>query len=785
MEIAKPVVRGASAKIMKSILFVGVLALAAISSAGQEPQLPAPLAEPALQKLLGFEYADAEEWAGAWRGGPAGTVRFENASMRSGTGAVVIERGADAGGEFSALTTRLPVAFEGSRVELTGFLKTEAVVGRGALWLRSDSDGGVLAIDNMAAQRLDGTTEWREFSVRVPLSSDAKWLAFGALLEGTGKLEVDDLRLLVDGSPIWRAQPRKPREETVLDRDREFDGGSKISLSALTAAQVENLAMLGRVWGFLKYHHPAIVAGERHWDYDLFRVLPAVLAASDREAWQAVLVRWIDGLGQLASAATVTPAEEGELHLRPESAWLGDVTLLGADLSARLRAIHACRAGAAGQFFVALRPGVGNPDFRRELYYSKVELPDPGFQLLALFRYWNAIRYWFPYRNLIEGDWDAVLREFVPRVAFAADRDAYRLAMLALAERVGDSHAGLPGWFEAKPPVGNLALPVRVRFVEGQATVAERFRTPQEVACPLEPGDVIEALDGVAVEELLRRWRPYYPASNEPTKLRNLARVLTKGKEATVQVAIRRGTERRSLSATRVPLDALPARDYTRDLPGDAFRLLSPDVAYLKLSGVRGLDLKDCIARAAGTKGMIVDISNYPAAFVVFTLGGHFVTQPTEFARFTVGDLAEPGAFRFTKSLALPPLAPTYAGKLVVLLDEISQSNAEYTAMALRAAPGAKVIGSTTAGADGNVSDIPLPGGLHSSISGIGVFYPDKRPTQRVGIVPDIEVRPTVEGIRAGRDEVLEAAWREILGADADLEPLRALVRQSANEKTP
>jgi C-terminal processing protease CtpA/Prc len=93
----------------------------------------------------------------------------------------------------------------------------------------------------------------------------------------------------------------------------------------------------------------------------------------------------------------------------------------------------------------------------------------------------------------------------------------------------------------------------------------------------------------------------------------------------------------------------------------------------------------------------------------------------------------------------------------------VSQSNAEYTTMAFRAATGAKVIGSTTAGADGNVSQIPLPGGLNSMISGIGVFYPDKRPTQRVGIVPDIEVKPTIAGIRAGRDELLDAAMAEIL----------------------
>ncbi len=97
-------------------------------------------------------------------------------------------------------------------------------------------------------------------------------------------------------------------------------------------------------------------------------------------------------------------------------------------------------------------------------------------------------------------------------------------------------------------------------------------------------------------------------------------------------------------------------------------------------------------------------------------------------------------------------------------MDEISQSQAEYTAMAFRSAPQAIVVGSTTAGADGNVSQIPLPGGLSTMISGIGVFYPDKRPTQRVGIVPDVEVRPTIAGIRAGRDEVLEEALRRILG---------------------
>ena len=78
--------------------------------------------------------------------------------------------------------------------------------------------------------------------------------------------------------------------------------------------------------------------------------------------------------------------------------------------------------------------------------------------------------------------------------------------------------------------------------------------------------------------------------------------------------------------------------------------------------------------------------------------------------------------------------------------------------MALRAVPGAKVVGSTTAGADGNVSTIILPGNRSTGISGLGVYYPDGRETQRIGIVPDVVVTPTIEGVREGRDEVLERA---------------------------
>jgi hypothetical protein len=77
---------------------------------------------------------------------------------------------------------------------------------------------------------------------------------------------------------VWEA-PRVERPKTPLELDRQFDAGSGIVISELSNTQIGNLALLGKVWGFLKYHHPAVTSGTRHWDYDLFRVLPGVLSA--------------------------------------------------------------------------------------------------------------------------------------------------------------------------------------------------------------------------------------------------------------------------------------------------------------------------------------------------------------------------------------------------------------------------------------------------------------------------------------------------------------------------
>lgn len=737
---------------------------------------PTPVDQAGLTRILGFENEHNGDKPGGWFANPAGTVFTDDKIVHGGKWSVRIDRNEQSGGQFSVIGRPIEWGFSGKSIEIRGFVRTENVTGYAGLWMRQDNGPEMLLLENMQGRQLKGTNDWAEYKITLPVHAETRSLVFGFLMSGTGKAWADDLQILVDGQPLWNT-PRIEKPKTVLDRDNEFDAGSRIVLSNLSSVQIQNLATTGKVWGFLKYHHPLITSGERHWDYDLLRVLPSILSAPDRNAANAILVRWIKDLGAVKPCTTCAKLNETELHLRPRLAWLADTKSLGNELSAALQSIHANRSVNSKQFYVSKVANIGNPSFDNELSYQNIKLPDAGFQILALYRLWNIIEYWFPYRDLLSEDWDKVLLDSLPKIGLAGNAEAYQLAMMELIARVHDTHANLWSSIRVRPPTGTCQLPVTVRFIEGRPVITDYAAKVGETS-GLKPGDIITELDGVAIATLVERWSRYYAASNEPTRLRDIAMQMTRGECGKATLRVNRDKAAIEINSERVPSKDLTPDRFRHDLPGETFRLLSKDVAYLKLSNVKADQAAKYVESAAGTKGLIIDIRNYPSEFMVFALGSLLVNQKTDFVRFTEGDLSNPGAFHFGPPLSLTPQQPHYAGKVVILVDEVSQSQAEYTTMAFRSSPRAMVIGSTTAGADGNVSQIPLPGGFRSMISGIGVFYPDKKPTQRVGIIPNREVKPTIAGIRAGRDEVLEAAIREIVGKDVPAAEIEKMIKQ-------
>lgn len=672
------------------------------------------------------------------------------------------------GGTFGAFSLSFPADFEGETITLTGSIRTENVSqdGWAGLWMRLDGTSGVVGFDNMQQSGLKGSNAWKQYTISLNYSKEALTVVLGGLLVGTGTAWFDDVAVLVDGKPLLEA-PARIIKRYPAELDTAFAGGSQVRLGELSEQRVEDLVLLGKIWGFLKYFHPKVASGDLNWDFELFRFLqryPADLSARQRDR---LLAEWIESLGELPECPACAQTIEGEIHLTADLKWLDDPKLSVA-LRKRLKGVYE-RRNQATSFYIGHDPQVGNPIFLHEDPYPQFKYPDEGYRLLSLYRFWNIIEYFFPYRDVIGEDWTGVMREFIPKMIDATDALGYKLCTRELIGRVHDTHANL--WMqdeELSRYFGKLRPAVQIRFIENQAVVTDYYHAELGPKTGLLPGDAITAIEGVPVEEIVKKRLPIYPASNLPTQLRDIAKNLLRTNAGALRLTVRRDNAMTDFEVACFDANqenfALD-KDWAYQQPDSCYRLLTPDIGYLYLGNIKRNLLPGILETFKDTKGIIIDIRNYPAEFVVFPLTQLLKAEASEFVYFTNGHVENPGVFTKTPALECGEENPDhYKGKVVVLVNEMTQSSAEYTTMALQTAPGAVVVGSTTAGADGNVSRFALPGGLPTMISGIGVFYPDGKPTQRIGIVPDHLVLPTIAGIRAGKDEVLEFAMKWIEG---------------------
>ncbi|MDR7856759.1 S41 family peptidase [Tissierella sp.] len=543
------------------------------------------------------------------------------------------------------------------------------------------------------------------------------------------------------------------------ENNNEFDNGSKIGKITLSEENISNLTLLGKVWGFLKYYHPKVAEGKYNWDYELFRILPKVIDV-DKATRDKNLYSWIESQGEFKIKDKIKPVL-GEVKIAANLDWITNSNL-SKELVLQLTNIkNAERTGINN--YVSLHWNVGNPNFKNEKPYEAMKYPDVGYQMLSLYRYWNIIEYYFPYKNLIEENWDGVLEEFIPKFINASNELEYKLAALELIGRVHDTHADIYGNPTLYDYFGVSLSPVKISFIENKAVVTGYYNEDLGKKSGLQLGDIIVGINKKPINNVVEDRLKYYPASNYPTKLRNISSDLLRSNDDFLDIEFIRENKKISSKIQCYPIDKIYANNSSTKK--DCFKLINSDIGYIYPGTIKNKYISEIMTKTKNTKGLIIDLRCYPSEFIVFTLGSYLVPEKSEFAKITTGSTFDPGVFRMKTPIKVGKKnLDYYKGKVVIIVNEETQSQAEYTAMAFKTAPNVTVIGSTTAGADGNVSEFYLPGKIYTMISGIGIYYPNGGETQRIGIVPDIEVHPTIEGIKEGRDELLEKAIEIIKG---------------------
>lgn len=527
---------------------------------------------------------------------------------------------------------------------------------------------------------------------------------------------------------------------------------SNIRIEKLSTQQSNNLYKVCKIWGYLKYYHPEIAKGNFKWDDELLKILPEAISSKNDNDLNDLINQWINSLGKLESNQIVP--WKADIKIYPSIDWIYDINLLGNKLSSTLTKVLKAQKPNTN-YYVDLAPGVGNPLFKNEEVYKNLKYDDDGIKLIPLFRYWNIIQYYYPYRNLIDDNWDSVLMDFIPKIISADDELSYKLTLLEIIGKVSDTHANIWQKDNVLEKFWGLKAPPVELIILDDGVVISRLLNQSDDNIGVNIGDVIIKVNNEPIEKIISEKIKYCPASNLSTKYRDVAGKLLRTNNDTIKLTIKKNTSNYDVVLNCTELN--PAIYLKNVIP--SYKIIEENIGYIYPSSLKKDEIDSIMKTLSDTRGLIIDLRCYPSDFIVFKLGKYLIPKPTEFVKFTKGSLSQPGEFSFKYTLKVGEFRDDfYKNKVIILLNEKTQSQAEYTAMALRVAPKAKVIGSTTAGADGNVSTIILPGNIRTMISGIGVYYPDGTETQRIGIVPDIAMRPTIKGIRNEEDELLNKA---------------------------
>ncbi|WP_316803978.1 S41 family peptidase [Pedobacter nototheniae] len=559
-----------------------------------------------------------------------------------------------------------------------------------------------------------------------------------------------------DSDPTQDNKPSKAKLDTA------FNAGSKIFITHISPTQIEDLTALGKVWGFLKYHHPAISTGNYNWDYELFRVMPKILNSKSKTERNEVLSKWINSLGTFIPASKVT--NKAEVRYKPDFGWFNtsgfDQTLI-----AQLNTIKAAERPDDNYYVKLYDEETPAAIFKNESPYLEPTYPDAGFRILALYRFWNIFEYFAPYKSLTDKPWSSILKEYLPRFIAAKDELNYKLAISALNSEIQDTHSDVRQNNVTLIAYDGLFKPnIELVFINKKPVV--KYSNDEIIGLndALKKGDVIEKINNVPVDEVIKSKIQYITASNYPTLLRKLAPKLLRTNDSTLNISYLRDNK---AGSTIVKCYTVYKINYKKPAqPIDTGFKIINDIAYIN-PGI--LDVKQIpliMPQVAKSKALIIDLRTYPKqTMFVWVIGKYLFSQPMDFARYTAASVKTPGLFTYLSDDYMKNIRigetknDNYKGKLIVLINEETQSLAELSVMALRTRPNTIVIGSQTAGADGSVGmQIPFPGGLSTAFTQIGVYHLNGKETQRIGIIPDIEVHQTVEGIKTDKDDVLEKA---------------------------
>jgi hypothetical protein len=279
------------------------------------------------------------------------------------------------------------------------------------------------------------------------------------------------------------------------------------------------------------------------------------------------------------------------------------------------------------------------------------------------------------------------------------------------------------------------------------------------------PGDIVRRIAGQAALEVWQRRSELVSAAMRGSLEFKTGQALLMGGPGPVALELESPAgDLRSVAVQRIER-AEGIREVEAWIPPrQQFRDLGAGIYYIDLDQITGRELHQLLPTLVEARGLVLDLRGYPrrAGFVLLT---HLADEELPMPRPAVPILTLPDQERVRwgeQRSSLPITPPRLTSNIAFIIDGRVVSAAEHFLGTAEAAGIGLLIGEPTAGTNGGINPVELPGGYRVVWTGMRVTKPDGSRHHGIGIHPTIAVSPTLEGTRAGRDEMLERATAEV-----------------------
>ncbi len=382
---------------------------------------------------------------------------------------------------------------------------------------------------------------------------------------------------------------------------------------------------------------------------------------------------------------------------------------------------------------------------------------DQDLRLADVVIVWSVLQHFYPYFDVVPTDWDSELTSALERALADKDQADFLHTLRLMAAALHDGHATVDD--PATRTWGQV--PAWLELVEGRVVVIAA-----DSESGLRRGDEVLEVNGRPIQEAIAEGLRVTSGSPQRRRISSVRRTLRGPVGDTFRFLVVRGDDTAAVSGTAVQMTRrLLAPDW-----GDSMRLLEDGIWYVDLNRATMEEIDSVMDKLAKAKGVVFDLRGHPNSN--HDVISHLLTGKEQRGekwmwtpQIVYPDRERIAGWDGMGWSSLEPKQPHINGKVVFLTNATAVSYAESFMGYIEGFKLAEIVGEPTAGTNGNVNPIALPGGYRFFWTGMKVTKFDGSQHHLIGIQPTIPLERTLNAVREGRDEYIEQAVEVIKSA--------------------